>query len=266
MPSAISFMDAELKLSGPQEIGEAIEHATASQPVRVATLNPELLLEAGGNLEFRHSLKMMTHCSIDGSGLFFALKLWRVLAHASWNIERYPGATLVSDLFRRYQNGSKRFFILGGQPDLHDTGLLERQLKTQYPGLQIVGIADAGHIPKNKVTADPLLLKRIQDAHTDILLVGFGAPKQELWMEKAAEAASIPVMIGVGGTFGFYTRKKRAPHFLQAVHLEWLYRSFTEKGHAKRAWRAVAVFSLNALSWMARNYGLKKRGSSSGNR
>ncbi|HSI21339.1 MAG TPA: WecB/TagA/CpsF family glycosyltransferase, partial [Verrucomicrobiae bacterium] len=70
--------------------------------------------------------------------------------------------------------------------------------------------------------------------------------KQELWID-AARDLPISTMVGIGGTFGFYTTKKRAPKLFRALHLEWLFRALTEPGHAKRAWRAVVVFSCVAL-------------------
>ncbi len=66
---------------------------------------------------------------------------------------------------------------------------------------------------------------------------------------EAARELEVPVMIGVGGTLGFYTHKKRAPQLLQALRLEWLWRALTEKGHAGRAFQAAVVFPCRAVWW-----------------
>ena len=102
----------------------------------------------------------------------------------------------------------------------------------------------------DSLIVNPTLISTIKAKKTDILFVGFGAPKQELWIHAAKLHAPAPVMIGVGGSFGFYTHKKRAPLWMRTFYLEWLYRGLTEKGHMKRVWRAVVIFPLYALRWI----------------
>ena len=124
-----------------------------------------------------------------------------------------------------------------------------KSLQQQYSALKIVGTSDGGIISKDIINIDSTLQEILLQAHPDILLVGFGAPKQELWIQ-LARSLPIPVMIGVGGSLDFMVTKKRAPVLFQKTLLEWLYRSFTEKGHFKRAYRATIVFSCATLWWI----------------
>jgi len=246
MPHRTSVYNLEVNLSQPEEVLAAIQAATKDKRVRIATLNPEFVMEAQQNPSFREALKGMTHCTIDGGGL----SLWLSISH--WLEKdlkvpaRYPGADLVAHLFSRYSTGEKSFFLLGGPQGLAEKAAVT--IKKDYPGIRIVGATDGGMVNPAKVSVTPLLQEELTKTQPDIILVGFGAPKQELWIQ-AAESLGIPVMIGVGGTFKFYTNHERAPKFMRTLHLEWLYRSFTEKGHWKRAWRAVIEFSFFALAW-----------------
>jgi len=247
MPRPTSVFNLEVHLSAPEEILAAVQAASPERPVSIATLNPEFVMEAQSNTAFGQALKEMTHCSIDGGGLAIWLRV------ASWfhrDLQiptRYPGADLVAHLFSRYQKGEKSFYLLGGPPGLaHEAA---QTIQTIYPAIRIVGTTDGGLINPAKVTISELLKSEILKTQPDIVLVGFGAPKQELWIQ-AARDLNIPVMIGVGGTFKFYTDHKRAPEIFRTLHLEWLYRTFTEPGHWKRAWRAVVSFSLFALGWI----------------
>ncbi|MEI6477925.1 MAG: WecB/TagA/CpsF family glycosyltransferase [bacterium] len=249
MPKKIVFMAATMNLSCRQELLEAIDNATPSNPVRIATVNPEFMLEAEHNQEFAEALAGMTHCIVDGSGLFFMMRIW------SWfrlhqPIELYHGSDLVADLLQKYQSGDRRFFFLGGPPGQSDRAA--EVIQAMYPKIALAGSTDGGTVDVKNVFVSDQLVEQLTVTKPDILTVGFGAPKQELWIQSAAAQLTIPVMVGVGGTLGFYTDKKRAPRLFRVLHLEWLYRGLTERGHWRRAWRAVVTFSFHALFWMGK--------------
>lgn len=72
---------------------------------------------------------------------------------------------------------------------------------------------------------------RINDLSPDIVWVGLGAPKQEIFMQRILPYIKNSVLIGVGAAFMFYSEikgKKRAPLWLRKFRLEWLYRLINE--------------------------------------
>ncbi|CAN5169452.1 WecB/TagA/CpsF family glycosyltransferase [soil metagenome] len=235
MPLSLRFMGVNLKLTGKAELTTAIEQASASNPVRVATPNPEFILLACENPQFKAALENMTHHVVDGFGLSLALKFSGKTGESS---QKYAGIDLVEDLFSRYSGGEKSFALVGG----YEGAAAKRAdlLRKQYPHIKIVAALRGGAISPD-APVDPSLLRELEAASPDILMLGFGAPKQELWIASAANS-KIPVMIGVGGSLNFASAKKRAPKLVQAIQMEWLWRALTEKGHAKRAWRATAGF------------------------
>ncbi len=236
-------MGVSLNLSTSAEVSLAIDHATEENLIRIATANPEFILDAREYPDFCTALANMSHVTIDGTGLFIALSLF-----SKQRPELYHGSDMVTDLLRTYQKGEKKFYFIGDKPGVAQTAA--ETIQKMYPEISIVGAEDGGWIDKNNVKVDPELTERILSADTDILLVGYGAPKQELWIH-ATSRLPIPVMIGVGGSFGFFGTKKRAPTFIKVTHLEWLYRAITEKGHWKRSFRAFAVFApFSFLYWL----------------
>lgn len=246
--SRLNIFNLSVNFSNKKEILTAIGLASSATPVTIGTINPEFILEAKKNLAFREALQKMSHCIVDGTGLFFFLKSWNFLHGANLELERYPGATLVEDLFIKYADGEKSFFFLGGP-----TGLAEnagQEIKKRYPHINIIGVHNGGTLDPEKPILPEEVIDLLQKTQPDILLVGFGAPKQELWITQQGHTLNIPVLIGIGGTLGFYTTKKRAPLFMRTLGLEWLYRSLTERGHFRRAWRATVVFSFYALPWL----------------
>ncbi|MBU6389181.1 WecB/TagA/CpsF family glycosyltransferase [Patescibacteria group bacterium] len=250
MPTPIDFMHVRLPLCDSTEVMAAIDAATPARPVRIATINPEFMVEAQRNRAFAASLTGMSHCLIDGFGLYATLQLWQSLSRTVFPLEHRPGADLVADLFRKYQTGEKRFFLLGGPLKLVEAA--QKNILKTYPGCHIVGIADGGVIDPKRIVVDPNLIEQINASQPDILLVGFGAPKQELWIEQARHVLPVPVMVGVGGTLGFYGSKKRAGRVVRRLKFEWLHRGITETGHWKRIWRATAVYLTLFSLWSSR--------------
>ena len=79
------------------------------------------------------------------------------------------------------------------------------------------------------------IIARIRAARPDILFVAFGAPKQDLWIARHRAALGVPVMVGVGGAFDHIAGvRKRAPGWVQAINLEWLYRLATQPWRWRR--------------------------------
>lgn len=245
--TTIQVLGTKIKLSATSQLLEAITAASADKPVRIATPNPEFILLALKDAPFNKALGSMTHHTVDGFGLLLALKLIARKKRVVTPIEKYTGADLCEDLFKQFQNGEKRFALLGGLPG--SAQAKRAALQKQYPNIAIPLALHGGVITTDKPLNQDLLAE-IATAKPDILLVGFGAPKQEIWIQAASKHSSlksIPVMIGVGGTLDFGVTKRRSPRTFQKLHLEWLWRSLTEKGHVKRAYQATMVFSLKVL-------------------
>jgi N-acetylglucosaminyldiphosphoundecaprenol N-acetyl-beta-D-mannosaminyltransferase len=79
----------------------------------------------------------------------------------------------------------------------------------------------------------------INRAGADVLWVGLGAPKQELWMWKMRPQLEPPVLVGVGAAFDFHAGDVRqAPRWMQGAGLEWAFRLSQEPG---RLWRRYLI-------------------------
>jgi N-acetylglucosaminyldiphosphoundecaprenol N-acetyl-beta-D-mannosaminyltransferase len=81
---------------------------------------------------------------------------------------------------------------------------------------------------------DTAYTQQIVASKAQILFVGIGCPRQEIWMSE--HRGRIPaVMLGVGAAFDFHSgRIKQAPLWMQQVGLEWLFRLMMEP---KRLWK-----------------------------
>jgi N-acetylglucosaminyldiphosphoundecaprenol N-acetyl-beta-D-mannosaminyltransferase len=177
--------------------------------------------------------------------------------------ERVTGADLVPRLAQAAARSGKSIYFLGGQGDV---GLrAARLLQEQFPGLKVAG-ADSpfvkieGEALTGETVKDQEVVERINRSGADILLIGFGNPKQEVWFERNRSRLQVPVSIGIGGTYEFIVGTvARAPAWMQKAGLEWIFRITQDP---KRLWKRYFVgffkFGLMILPAIA-YYKLKRR-------
>jgi len=207
------------------------------KPTVVTTPNPEIVMIARGDPDFRATLNRSALNIPDGIGLLLATRLSgrRLRQHVQ-------GTDLVLQLAIEGARRGHRWFLLGGAP-----GIAERAaavLRLRFPGLQVVGAEAGSPWPAD----DVVTRQRITAAErVDVVLVAYGAPKQERWLERNLAALGIPVGIGVGGVFNYLSgATPRAPAWVRRLHLEWLHRLITQPWRWRRQ-LVLPVFAALAL-------------------
>jgi N-acetylglucosaminyldiphosphoundecaprenol N-acetyl-beta-D-mannosaminyltransferase len=155
--------------------------------------------------------------------------------------ERVAGSDLVPQLFDAAQvRGPLKVFLLGGMPGVADRAA--KNIEERWPWVEVVGTAS----PPIGFERDPVrnrdLLETIAAARPDLLLVGLGAPKQELWVCQHRHEIAAPAALCIGATIDFLAgERKRAPRWMRRCGLEWLYRALGEprrlgRRYARDAW------------------------------
>ena len=221
--------------SAVELIESAVDDRTALQ---IATVNLDFLVRAQRSAELRRVLASTELNVADGMPLVWLSRLAG---------RRLPGRTAGSDLvplaMGRLAARGARVFLLGGERAVAiEAG---RRLAEAYPGLVF-----AGHCEPPRVAIDRMpnrsIVRLIQQARPDVLLVAFGNPKQELWINRYRESLGVSVTIGVGCTLDLIAgRSVRAPAWMQRIGLEWLFRLAQEP---RRLFRRYVTDSL----WLAR--------------
>lgn len=135
---------------------------------------------------------------------------------------RVAGADLVPAAIRELAQSGARLFLLGGENGVASAA--GSRLSQLYPGIAIAGTYE----PACAAVLDmdnAEILGRIAEARADVLLVAFGHPKQERWIDLHRDQLTVSVAIGVGCVFDLIAgRSRRAPRWMQSAGLEWLYR------------------------------------------
>ena len=141
--------------------------------------------------------------------------------------ERLGDRVYGPDLMDRFcdraaQRGHRMWLYGGATPEALDE--LVHALERRHPGLRIAGGWSPPHRPLTDAEEEDLV-RRIDSDGADVVWVGLGVPKQELWMARMRPRLRAPVLVGVGAAFDFLAhRKRQAPAWMQARGLEWLFR------------------------------------------
>lgn len=164
--------------------------------------------------------------------------------------ERVYGPDLLLALAQASVDGGLRHVFYGGLPGVPDQ--LASVLTERFPGLQIAGVHSPPVAPVAS-TPDAEAAARLNALEADIIWVGLGSPKQDVWMALHRPLLNAPLLIGVGAAFDMIAGvKPQAPRWMQRSGLEWLYRLAQEPG---RLGRRYLVYNPRFL-WLAlRRYG-----------
>jgi N-acetylglucosaminyldiphosphoundecaprenol N-acetyl-beta-D-mannosaminyltransferase len=156
--------------------------------------------------------------------------------------ERVTGADMVPALAAEAARRGASLFFLGGRSGIGQQAAT--LLQQRYPGMKIAGVSSPfvsieGEQMTDFELEDAAIVEEINAARPDILLIGFGNPKQELWFARNAPRLQVPVSIGIGGTYEFIVGTvSRAPIWVQKAGLEWIYRILMEP---RRLWKRYAI-------------------------
>jgi N-acetylglucosaminyldiphosphoundecaprenol N-acetyl-beta-D-mannosaminyltransferase len=234
-PPSVSILQVNVHALTNIQVLSLIEQFIASgQPHQLVTVNPEFVVAAQNDDEFRHIINNAALALADGVGLVFAARFLKTIPLP----ERVAGSDLVVRLAELSHRRGYRIYFLGAGPGVAQKAA--ENLKKIYPGLQVAGCYAGSPTPEETET----IIRRISPTRPDILLVAYGAPKQDKWIAHNLERLRIPVCLGVGGSFDFLAgTAKRAPVWIQKLGLEWLHRLALQPWRWKRIWNAVPRFS-----------------------
>jgi N-acetylglucosaminyldiphosphoundecaprenol N-acetyl-beta-D-mannosaminyltransferase len=154
---------------------------------------------------------------------------------------RVAGSDLAPALFAAAERrGGLRVYLLGAAPGV--AARAAESIMRRWPGVEVVGTYSPPLGFEKNPTENEIILQQISSVRPDVLVVGLGAPKQELWVDAHREEIDAAVTLCLGATIDFLAgEKKRAPVWMRRVGLEWLHRMASEprrllKRYARDAW------------------------------
>ena len=189
-------------------------------------VNAHVLNQSRVNPELREALERADLVYCDGYGVRLAAKaLETAVPH------RMTGADCIWGLAGLCAAAGQSVYLLGSEPGV--AAEAARRLSRRFPQLDVAG-THHGYFEAGSAH-DARVLEDINARRPDIVLVGMGSPKQELWIERNADRLDADVLWSVGALFDYVSgRTPRAPALLSDNGLEWIFRLAVEP---QRMWR-----------------------------
>ncbi len=245
IPAPIHILDIPVHPITYKQLLDIIASFIAEgRPRQICTANPEFVMIAQRNADFRRVLQAADLVVPDGVGLLWAAR--RMGYHLP---ERVTGSDGIYHMAERAAQAGWRLFFLGAREGV--AAAAARKLGARYPGLQVVDCY-AGSPADEEY---PEIARRISAARPHVLLVAYGAPAQDMWLARHKDELGVPVSIGIGGAFDHVVGvRRRAPAWMIRFNLEWLWRLLTQP------WRWRRQLDLPRFVWaVLRSEGGRRR-------
>jgi N-acetylglucosaminyldiphosphoundecaprenol N-acetyl-beta-D-mannosaminyltransferase len=226
-PPKYPIVGVPISTTSYDEVFDALDARPGDKATVVAVCNVHSVMNARRDPALNEAISAAEIATSDGVPLVWALR-WTVRPEQ----ERVYGPELMRRAFAEEGERGWKHFLYGSTPDTLQ--LLEQKIREFSPEADIVGIYSP---PFRQLTAEEqeATLEEIRASGADLVWVGLGMPKQELWMHRVRPDLPGIAVLGVGAAFDFLAGTvKQAPGWMQRAGLEWLYRLIQEP---RRLWR-----------------------------
>ena len=199
----------------------------------VVTLNAEMSMMAQEDEALARTISTAELVIPDGAGIVIYMRL-RGRKHP-----RCPGIELAASLIEQIgkSDRSNLLCFFGGTPETAERAA--RNWQEKFSNLSI--LTQDGYVSGE---AEALWKRTLQVKQPQVIMVGIGVPRQELWIKENRALCPNSIWIGVGGSFDIWAgNKERAPEWLRNNNLEWSYRLYQEP------WRWRRMLSLPKFFW-----------------
>lgn len=233
----------------PQALNQISTWIDQRLPNYVAICTVNTVIECQRSLAMRQAINGAGLTTPDGMPL-----VWLGKWFSKVEVNRVYGPDLMLALCELSARRGYTHYFYGGAAGVAER--LTQALQRRFPGLKVVGSYSPPFRPEMSLEA-PEIISQINQISPDIIWVGLGTPKQDLWMAAHRELLEAPVIIGVGAAFDFHTgRIPQAPNWMQRNGLEWLFRLWQEP---RRLWYRYLVYNpLFILLVLAQTLKLKR--------
>lgn len=236
----IPFMNTYLDNISAAEALEYIDGWIKSRKIgQIITPNCDHIVQIEKKPELKPVWDSAELLLADGHPLLWFAKWFRTPLK-----EKINGSSFTPQLCKRAAEKGYSVFLLGAAPGVARKAA--DNLKKDYPGIRISGTYSPSFGFEKNQEEVRKINDMLKDSQADILILGLGSPKQEIFSYENMDQYQIPVTINAGATIDFLAgNKKRAPKWMVDNGLEWLYRMIKEpKRVGKRVLTDLNIFPL----------------------
>ncbi|MHC4828738.1 MAG: WecB/TagA/CpsF family glycosyltransferase [Planctomycetota bacterium] len=242
LPSAVKVMGVWVHCLTRSEWRDRLIDLVTRREAGYGTFCPvHSLSDAQDVPEHRQALRQASLVGADGMPVVWAQRWF-----GKRRSERVYGPDCMLDALQLAEARGWRVGLLGGRPDVLRT--LTHKLEERFPALELSFVLSPPFRPLTEQET-AFLCSDIRASRLDLLLIGLGSPKQEIWMNKNAHRVRA-FMLGVGAAFDFHAGSVRqAPVWMRRAGLEWAFRLACEP---RRLFRRYLRSNPRFLAWFLR--------------
>lgn len=198
----------------------------------IYTPNTEIIMAAKEDQNIRNILNTGDLVLPDGIGLIYGSKIRKHPLK-----ERVTGFDTSIEMLKLGEKYSLGIYLLGGEKGVSE--IAAKNIKEKYPNIRISGYHNGffrgSHLGEKDSHEEREIIDEINLSKTDIVFVGLGFPRQEIWIDANKDKIDGKLIIGNGGVIDILAGKaKRAPKVFQDLGLEWFYRLLQNPSRIKR--------------------------------
>ncbi|MDB5572565.1 MAG: hypothetical protein JWN93_3748 [Hyphomicrobiales bacterium] len=234
IPTRVSVLDVPVDCVDMDTALECADRLMSNgRPAAIMAINPEKVIACRQRAELRDAIARADLLIPDGIGVVAAVRLMEGVA-----IQRVAGADLMVMLCHAAARNGRSVYLMGGAPGV--AAKAAERLQETCAGLTIAGVRD-GYFDEADSGA---VIEAINASGADILFIGMGSPRQELWVARHLDSLNVKLCQCVGGTIDVVAgHVKRAPELFRRFNLEWFYRLASQPSRIARQ-KNLPVFML----------------------
>ncbi|HYX09449.1 MAG TPA: WecB/TagA/CpsF family glycosyltransferase [Bacteroidales bacterium] len=209
---------------------QKIESILKNQQTRLLFfINAHCFNIAQKNQSYKKSLLEADLVFNDGVGIDLAARIGGVKLKANLN-----GTDLIPAIIELAGKINKNIYLLGGKPGIADKAKI--QVEKKFPVLQIKGV-HSGYFDEKE---ENRIIEEINLLNIDLLVVGMGVPRQELWLLRNKDKFNnLKLGVAGGAIIDFLSGNiSRAPVWMRRSKIEWIYRLWLEP---RRMWQRYMI-------------------------
>jgi N-acetylglucosaminyldiphosphoundecaprenol N-acetyl-beta-D-mannosaminyltransferase len=212
-------------------VGRIIRAAEQGKRCATTALAVHGLMTGALERAHRHRLNSFDLVTPDGQPVRWAMNL----LYGTELPDRVYGPNLTLQVCQHAAQRGLSVYFYGSRTEVVEK-LCER-LQVLCPGLKIAG-AQPSEFRTLSAREQMEAVERIRNSGAQIMFVGLGCPRQEIFTYEMSQYLNIPVL-AVGAAFDYHAGLlQQPPQFIQNAGLQWLYRLCQDPA---RLWRRYLV-------------------------
>lgn len=242
MTEKINMLGIKIDNFSLQEALDRVEEIIAKgKPEYYSSINLHQIVLYKENLEFRKIVDNAALLTIDGQPVMWLAKLLKTPAK-----EKLPGPDFMREVCSMAANKGYTVFLLGGAPGVAEKAV--DNLRKDNPSLKVAGTYSPPFGFENDEQEMLKINTMLKESKADLLFVGLGSPKQDIFIEENKDFYQIPLSFSIGIAIDYIGGNiKRAPRWMSNIGLEWFYRFCQEpkrlfNRYFVESWRIIKYY------------------------